>query len=101
MGIHNSDKPKDFKPAVPTAFMAAFVRANMAKVAEEAYKNHLREFGRKLAYSGLCLIPSEILQNNQIVVSREVYEATKDILRYDGNLEAPRNDPPEILGNCS
>lgn len=62
--------------------------------AEAAYKKHLQEYGRKLAYSGLCLIPSAHLRNDQMMVSQEIYDTVKEILFYDGEFVAPPNDPP-------
>lgn len=79
----------------PDTLTAALGRMLAAQKAEKAYQEHLQEFGRKLAYSGLCLIPSPDLRSNQIVVSQEVYDAAKEILNYEGSIEPPPVAPPQ------
>lgn len=50
------------------------------KIARE-HQEHLASLGQRILNAGLQLIPSEVLADTQVVVSRAVYDATKQSLR--------------------
>lgn len=47
----------------------------------QSHEEHLRGFAKALMLNGLSLIPSDILADNQVVVSRDVFEAAKLVIR--------------------
>lgn len=51
--------------------------ANKQKQLRQSYEDHLHNFAKALLENGLNLIPCEYLADNQIVVSRAVFDAAK------------------------
>ena len=50
----------------------------------QQYQEHLEAFAEALMGAGLNLIPSDVLADNQIVVSRAVFDKAKDLVSQRG-----------------
>ena len=53
----------------------------MRMTGEKLVEEHRMKCAEALLSAGLCLIPSEHLEDNQFVVSRGVYEAVKKLVK--------------------
>lgn len=50
---------------------------------QRAYYEHKRNAAQTLLNAGYHIIPSEVLTGNQVMVSREMYDTVKQIMRGD------------------
>ena len=77
MGI----KQENYKPS--DAFRHIMARWEAETEADRIAENHLKEMEQKanlLLKASITLIPSDFLQDNEFVVSRNIYEAAKRVV---------------------